>query len=167
MNLVVRPREERDNSFVSANWLRSFRDSHMHGPLPPDLYWLVYHEAVKRLLERPAVQCLVLEDTDEEVLIGFVAHEPGWRRWSRRKRQWEEYHVVHYLYVRNALRGNGFAQQLLQATGARPERLAFSFGTVAARGVLGDSARFLPDAARYASATERSSHESSDGAVRS
>lgn len=153
LELVTRPREERDDAFVVMAWLRSFRDSVMHGPLPPDLYWMVYREVIQRLLARPAVRCLVLESPADDVLVGFIAHEPGWRRWSNRRRQWEEYHVVHYLYVRNSLRGNGFARRLLDAAGVRPGRLAHSFGTVAARGVLGENARLLPDAARYPSAT--------------
>lgn len=154
MKLVTRPRETRDDDFVFGFWLDSFRESHMHGPLPPDLYFSATREAVSRILARDSVRCLVIEEQDNDpmVLAAFLAYEPTWRRWSRRRRQFEEFFVVHYLYVRGSVRGNGLARRLLAEAGARPGRLAFSFGTIASRGVLGEDARLMPDAARFPSA---------------
>lgn len=165
-DLVIRPREDRDDGFVYDRWLKSFRDSHAHGPIPPDLYWLVYREVVQRLLARPSVVCSVLESPSLDLLVGFIAHEPDWQRWSRRRRQLEEFHVVHYLYVNHGERGFGLARRLLDDAGVRNERRAFSFSTVASRGVLGDTARFMPDAARFPSATG-DKREGSQGPVRS
>ena len=157
MNLVTRAREPRDDGFIFGHWLDSFRESHMHGPLPPDLYFSATRVAIERLLQREGFRCLLLEDqdTDPLVLAGFIAYEPAWRRWSRRKRQFEEFFVIHYLYVRASCRGEGLARRLLADAGARG-RLAFSFATAASRPVLGEGALLMPDAARYPSASSAS-----------
>jgi GNAT superfamily N-acetyltransferase len=156
MATILRPRvpgDDNDDAFLFGSWLKSFRAAEHSGPYPPDLYFTAAREAVTRILARPGVQAAVLEDLAADALVGFVVHEPAWRRWSKRQRLLESYHVVHYVYVLEPARGQGAARHMLATVGVKrgSPTVAFSFATRSARGLLGDGARYLPDAARYES----------------
>lgn len=160
--MITRPLVEADQAFVFDSWLRSFRASHESGPYAPDLYFPAARGTIERLLSRPEVQALVIEDETASVLIGWLVHEPHWYRWSRRLRRLEDFHIVHYCFVREGdvdarVRGRGFAKYLLDTAGVRrnSSSTAYSFSTPAARGLLGEAARFIPDAARFASRPTR------------
>lgn len=162
--LTLRPCAPEDEGFIFDSWLRSFKASHESGPYHPDEYFPAARAALIRVLARPTVQALVAEhavDVDGEmvtVIDGYLVHEPGWKRWSKRRRQWEVYAVVHFLFVKEEARGKGVACALLDAAGVRRNvpSTAFSFSMPASRGVLGKLARFVPDAARYESRKEQS-----------
>lgn len=156
--MSIRPLVEDDQNFVLDSWLKSFRSSHESGPYPPELYFPAARATVTALLARPTVQTLAVEDDASGALLGYVVHEPGWARWSRRQRALEVFHVVHYTFVREGdpearVRGRGFARYLLDTAGVRrnARATAYSFSTPAARGLLGQAATFLPDAARFPS----------------
>lgn len=162
MTATIRERVADDDPFIFGGWLKSFRNSEDTGagPYPPDLYFKAARETIERLFARPGVDVLVLEADviDEEAvarpaLLGFIAHERAWRRWSRRRRELEQWHVVHYVYVRDDARGQGAARLLLNAAEVRRDSpaTAYTFHTRAARRLLGAASRFLPDASRYPS----------------
>lgn len=166
--MIARGRIEADDAFILDSWMRSFRESNESGPYPPALYFPAARGTITALLERPGVETLVLEDDDDlsAVILGYIVHEATWARWSRRNRCLEQFHVVHYLFVREGepdarVRGRGFARYLLEAAAVRCEstKTAFSFATRAARGLMGDAPRFIPDAARYASRTTQGAEQ--------
>lgn len=165
--MIARGRVEADDAFILDSWMRSFRESNESGPYPPALYFPAARGTITALLERSGVQTIVLgEDHPSDVIIGYIVHEPTWARWSRRNRCLEQFHVVHYLFVREGepdarVRGRGFARYLLEAAAVRRESTttAFSFATRAARGLMGDAPRFIPDAARYASRTTQGAEQ--------
>jgi len=152
MSAHVRAATDGDRDFVEAFWIKSFRAAAESGPYPPDLYFPTSRETIRRLLVRPGVDVLVLDDP-ASALLGFIAHEPCWRRWSRRKQVLESYHVIHYVYVREPAREKGAAKLLLASASVRRDSpsTAYTFHTRAARYLLGSSSRWLPDAARYPS----------------
>lgn len=149
--MITRGLRPDDHAFLFDSWLRSFRASHESGPYPPDLYYPAVRTAVERILARPTARVLVAEDETTDVILGYVVHEPGWQRWSRRRRELEVYHVAHYAFVRELARGKGIGKYLLLMAGVKRDwpSSAFSFSTPAARGLMGAMARFLPDSARY------------------
>lgn len=156
--MSIRPRIEADDAFIFSGWLKSFRGSDASGPYPPPLYFATARETITRIMARPGVAVLVCATSDpaSDLLYGYVAHEPAWQRWSKRKRCVEQYHVVHYLYVAEQARGEGVARALLNAANVRRDSAttAYSFDTPSARGLLGAAARFIPDSARYESRSQ-------------
>lgn len=164
--MIVRGRVESDDAFILDSWMRSFRESNESGPYPPSLYYPAARGTITALLERPGVETRVLEDHQSDVIVGYIVHEPQWSRWSRRNRCLEQFHVVHYLFVREGepgarVRGHGYARYLLEAAVVRRESpmTAFSFATRAARGLMGRNPRFIPDAARYESRTTQGAEQ--------
>lgn len=160
MATIIRPRrpgegDAGDDDLVYGAWLKSFRAAEHAGPYPPDLYFAAARETITRLLARPGVNCAVLEDlsADPISLHGFIVHEPAWRRWRRSTQQLESWHVVHYIYVLELARGQGAARHMLASVGVKrgAPAIAYSYATRSSRGLLGESARYLPDAARYES----------------
>ena len=109
--------EEADRSFVLDAWLKSYRKSHWAGVVPNNSYIRVYTDAIMQLLERGMV-VLLLEGTELDTYAGFVAFERA------------TIPVLHYIYVKEVLRGHKLAKMLLFAAGIRPdERFFYTFRT--------------------------------------
>lgn len=138
----VVPMAEQHIPFVFDYWLESFRLAHAAGPIPMDLYWPVYREVIKRLIDKPTVDVLGAYNPDDgDQFYGFLV------------RQRRSPPIVHYLYVKKPFRRNGIAKILMTAADiptGRPFIYTFKTpagGLIAKHSWLG--AAFDPLAARF------------------
>jgi ribosomal protein S18 acetylase RimI-like enzyme len=94
---LIRDALPSDLAYVKNTWVKSFGDS----PWGQSLNRAVYREGHSRLVEALTERCAIAiacdtEDTD--VVFGWLAYEGG---------------VVHFCYVREAMRRQGIARSLL------------------------------------------------------
>jgi GNAT superfamily N-acetyltransferase len=98
----IRPFDESDRHFVVRGWASEMRNSHFARCVPEWVYWPSQHELIRQVLE--AATTLVACDPDDETHVyGCVVHQPG------------DHAIVHWLYVKGALRRCGLGRALLDA----------------------------------------------------
>lgn len=111
--IAIRASEARDERFVIASWLSSWRDSYSAGLIQDADWFTVMWPQLEKLLARPGVRCLVAADTDEPEhvadLFGFVAADTS-----------RPTPLLLYVYVKQAYRRAGLARRLLEAVGVDP-----------------------------------------------
>lgn len=135
--LLIRPETPADRKYVDSTWVTNFRQSCDSGPLPRDVSWTAYCEAIARLRARPTGRiAVVARAAVPDYLIGFIAWEPGGHH----------RHAVDgvmsicaapalwYIYVEQPQRGSGVAKELLAHAGINPaRRFCFQYRTPAMR----------------------------------
>ena len=107
--LRIRPAAENDLDFILDGWLKSYRRSPYAGSVPNNLYFKVYSTAIQQLIDR-GMQIDILESSKVDSKLGFVAYECSERLGV----------VIHYIYLKEEYRGEGFAQFLLGYIGIDP-----------------------------------------------
>lgn len=93
----VRPATPGDTAYISKTWLQAARPARMDRARFLELH----RPVIAALLARGA--SVAHPAGDPETILGFVVAEPG---------------VLHWLYVRDAWRGNGIARRLYAAAGS-------------------------------------------------
>ena len=117
--LAYRQAEEDDMRFVRHSWVESYRTSHYAGPIPMSMYFKVYHDVVKNLMERDGVKTMIAYHKEHpSQIFGFCCYEKGYTL-----------PLVHYIYVKSAFRqlpgvddsfDEGIATMLLEECGIDP-----------------------------------------------
>lgn len=102
-----------DRAFITDAWLKGWKKSPFAGVVPNNLFDQVFYESLRQLRDR-GMTILILESTEVDSQIGFIAFEEA------------AVPVLHWVYVKPILRGEGFFQQLLAAAGA-PEGQSFLY----------------------------------------
>ena len=93
--LLRRPRSS-DQSYVASTWAHSLRSTGRAGVGKPDAL-------IDRMLDNSAVKVmLAVEPSDDERILGWIAYTAMPRAI-----------IVHYVYVRDKVRGRGIAHALL------------------------------------------------------
>lgn len=101
-----RPAEAADAPFIFHSWLRTYRRSHLARAMPEREFMLTHHAIAERLLGRG--RCVVVHpEGDPAVILGWVLREAGAP-------------VLHYVYVKGALRGHGLGRGLVAEAGPWP-----------------------------------------------
>lgn len=110
---VFRSMTVEDEGYVYETWLHDLRETD-NSFLPNDLWYPAHREVIKRVLEHPLVQIVVLADAvDEHIIYGFIVRDP-------------EY--LHWIHVRRGKwRGRGLAKLLLERV--RAEKLPLVWRT--------------------------------------
>lgn len=98
----LRPFDETDRHFVTRGWVSEMRRSTFSRHVPQEIYWPCQHELVRQILEA-ATTIIACDPEDETHLYGCIVHQPG------------EQAVVHWLYVKGAMRRCGLGRALLDA----------------------------------------------------
>lgn len=101
-----------DEKFVYDYWLKSFRDSPWAGNIPNNQYAAVMSDGIRQLLARGAKLHLAVNTDNSDQFLGFICHEQT----ARGDR------VLHYVCVKDILRGNGIAKALLAQAGIDPKK---------------------------------------------
>lgn len=107
MNFIIRePREgnEEDINFVRANWIEPFRNSPKWRHDDPKDYYAAQEKVIAELLPKSTV-LFICPDDDPDFIVGFIAYQ----------RTEENLLVVHYIYVKEGCRNEGFARDLFNA----------------------------------------------------
>ncbi len=100
---VLRPAESGDISFIFNSFLKSYRDGEAVRSVPNTVYYAEQHKVIEKILQRPQILVSVAccpEDHSE--IYGFVICEYR-----------DNTAIIHWCYVKFALRGFGVAKSLL------------------------------------------------------
>ena len=105
--------EEGDMRFIRHAWVESFRTSHYAGVIPMKIYFQLYHDIIREILERDGTRVLIaFNSSHPSQIFAFLAHEAGF-----------SLPLVHYVYVKEDFRQlpqkdssfkNGLATMLMQ-----------------------------------------------------
>lgn len=100
---------ESDRNFVMNGWVSEMRRSHFARYVAQSVYWPAQHELVRQVL-RASNTFVACDPDDADHIYGCIVHQPGERA------------IVHWLYVKGAVRRCGLARSLLEAAigGRRP-----------------------------------------------
>lgn len=100
--ISLRTVEPGDMPFVWDSWLRSYRESPWAGVIPNNLYREVTQAVITELRARGAIITLAVRRDDPNEILGYVCHErvPGGV-------------AVHYVFIKDAVRRQGLASELL------------------------------------------------------
>ena len=110
MKRTIRQALESDLAFIFSTWLRSYKhDSPLTWMIHSDTFFKGHQAYLERLLSRPGIEALVSCNSEDP------SHIFGWL-------VWEKPTLVHFVYVKRALRREGVASELLRKTGL-PEDL--------------------------------------------
>ena len=102
-DIVIRHWGDEDKPFIMSSWLRSFKSSRYAGPIPNNMYWTVYAQAIEQILDRDGVKVLIACNPEKESQIfGYIVLEQN-----------HEAPVVHWLYIKQPFRGWGMARSLM------------------------------------------------------
>lgn len=91
---------------VYDSWARSYRKSPYAGCVPNHLWDQVSRTSISEILNRGArvvVMVTPVEGSDDRRVIGYSVSEPAKQ-------------ILHWLYVKDDYRGNGFGRELLRET---------------------------------------------------
>lgn len=103
----VRPLQDTDTDGIILDWLTAYRTSRWAGCVPNNEYNAVYTAAIGQLWQRGAFVHVCTNPLRPEQTLGWSCTE-----WTRKSEP-----VVHFVYVRPAVRRNGIATALLAAAG--------------------------------------------------
>lgn len=97
MTFVHRPARAEDRALVFSSWLRSYRAS-VSSAIPAPIYFDGHHALIERLIDRwpPIIAC---PSDDLDTICGWACGDGG--------------STLHYVYVKEAYRGNGVCRGLL------------------------------------------------------
>ena len=99
----VRPGRPSDTNFVTSSWLRSLRaGGRFTAGIPNDVYYQMHHRILELLIPKSLLLVLCNADDPDQIIA-----------WACVERQ-PEILLLHYVYVKHSLRGNGFMSLLLQ-----------------------------------------------------
>ncbi len=105
MHIAIREYDpETDKGMVYKYWLRS-HGFYVRG-LPRRKFYEVQHAVIERLLERSTTLMAISPD-DHDAILGFVVGEPA--------RYPDDWHVFHYVFVKEPFRELRIAEQLVNA----------------------------------------------------
>ena len=83
---VFRSMTVADEGYVYETWLNDLRTTD-NSFLPNDLWFPAHREVVKRVLEHPLVQIVVLADAvDPSIIYGYVVRDPEYLHWIHIRR---------------------------------------------------------------------------------
>ena len=86
--------EEGDMRFIRHAWVENFRTSHHAGVIPMKIYFQLYHDIIREILERDATRVLVaFNSSHPSQIFAFLAHENGL-----------SLPLIHYVYVKEDFR---------------------------------------------------------------
>ena len=89
--------------FIADAWYKSWRGSKWAGTGRYTNSFSEVHNTIKALTER-GMQIDILEGTTIDTIVGFIAYEV----------RTDGRYVVHYVFVKDALRKRGFSKQLFE-----------------------------------------------------
>lgn len=116
LDIVIRDAVGDDANLILSAWLKSYETRREMRCSTSD-YYAGHHQAVQELLMRDGVMCKVACDPDDpRTLFGFVAYE---------------IRVLHYVYVKQAVRRLDVATRLIDAAGLRGEEIEYTHFTEA------------------------------------
>lgn len=111
-----------DNAFIFATWLRSFRHlSYFAKRIKNHVFFKWHHALIERVLARETTTVLVAHAKDDRDLIfGYIIFE-----------DWDDFDVLHFIYVKGDYHKNGIGTMLLKASGIDVNTAFFSHWTYA------------------------------------
>ncbi len=123
--LLIRQAQQDDVPFIMSSWLKSFRDKDQGFAegCPNRIFYACHHRVVEVLLPRSMV-VVACDENDPRTIVAWACYERGDGGCL----------VVHYLYVKQPLRRNGVARQLmttLLAIEGEPETVFYTHRTEA------------------------------------
>ena len=92
---------QEDGKFIADSWLRSFKTANHVKRVPADLYWREHRLVISRLVDRSDVW-IACDSLDPWTIWGWCCVE-----------RINGVVVLHYLYVKDALRGLRIASQMV------------------------------------------------------
>jgi GNAT superfamily N-acetyltransferase len=107
---LIRPARDGDMGFIVDTWRQSFGPESYLFKFNRDLYFRLMAMHINGLARAGATISVACAPTDEDTIIGYVAHTGS---------------ELHYVYVREALRKHGVARGLLEHAGVQ----TYSFKT--------------------------------------
>lgn len=125
--IIIRPFRETDRDFIEGSWMLSFRDGLIDYLQTPYVRRSVYYRGQRKLIHalmnRPGAVCLIAATADyDDAILGWMLLEG-------------EY-VVHYVYVKDAFRGQGIARQLLASVNISEDDLVYTHVTKKVKDLL-------------------------------
>ncbi len=116
----VRPLVDADTDGILLDWLAAYRTSKWAGCVPNNEYNSVYTSAIQQLWVRGASVHVATNPLRPEQVLG----------WCCTERTRKDEPVVHFVYVRPAVRRNGICTALLAAAGIDVyEHFAYTYRT--------------------------------------
>lgn len=101
---------ERDGNFIYHSWGNSYRDAALGawGDIPKATYYKRVRARIDALIRRGAEIKLAVDPDDPNIILGWMCAEAP---------------VLHYVYVKEAYRGQGIAMTLLAAVGLAAQKI--------------------------------------------
>jgi GNAT superfamily N-acetyltransferase len=117
----IRPMELKDSGFVTANWLKHYKNWSPHTKrIPRQIFFRHHHALLQNLIARPFAQILIAHlPEDSNVILGFLAIEE----------EPEEEPLIHFIFVKEAFRKFGIAKSLLEASKLNPNHCQITHWT--------------------------------------
>lgn len=107
MTAVIRAARSDDEPFIRNSWLKSLRNVQPYKDVPNAIYYVKQNKVLDAIFKDSYV--LVAADPEDDSCIW------GWVCFGQTPLGSEQVPVLHYVYVKNALRGFGVARELLNA----------------------------------------------------
>ena len=100
--ITIRPLIANDLNFVYDTWLMSYRNTLMPEGGARDKFYRMMRKRVSMLLLRGAKALVAVDPSEPDYIYGFICAEEN---------------LLHYVYVKDAYRGNGVSLQLTAEAG--------------------------------------------------
>lgn len=111
MTVVYRPMRADDCKFVISAWSSSLRNSDRAGMIAMKRWAAVMHVEIEEALDRPHAITVVAQDTETDLLLGFISADVS-----------QGLPYVLYVYVKEPHRRSGIARGLFAAIGVDPTK---------------------------------------------
>lgn len=102
--IAFRPYNKDDENFIFSSWLNSYhKGSNFCKNLTFPIYYSYHHLVVERFFMRPGHRILIVHPkSDPDLILGYIAFEGK---------------MIHYVYVKEAFRGDELGSLLLKEAG--------------------------------------------------
>lgn len=103
-----RPYVLSDMSFIQSSWSQSyFSGANYKKAISPEGFNKYHRPLRESFLDRPTSAIIVCcAETDHDLILGWIAVE--------KPEEDEDHIILHYVYVKDAFKGNGIAKELLK-----------------------------------------------------
>lgn len=101
-----------DIGFLFSSWIGSYEGSPWAGTIPQHLSTAIHKATIMQLMQRGMKIVMAVNPDDDDQILGFIAYESSGP-------------ILHYVFVKSLLRGEGVAKALLAFAGFSPDGPVF------------------------------------------
>lgn len=128
----LRPYTKDDINFICSSWGTSYyKGSQSHKFISPEEFHFFHRPLRDRFFLRPSATVVICSNTEDPThILGWIALEKDWTTEHIQRT------ILHYIYVKDALRAKGIATELLTKTIPQNSHVIYTHKTSQASALL-------------------------------